>query len=184
MALTRVSSIVVDPSTLTKAYLDDFESRTLSEDYGWLIFCVLIHQAVSKRSAEFEGKDPAVFNCAEFLYGELRVFEWIKKLKRKSAFFFDSTLVKLGLTICFYEAMNGSTFTLNQCFHERVKSMDVIAILEMFRPTPSLSPVGFDLRSNSTDSETSFDISLCENCTELPGNVPTATNLQTHAYLK
>jgi len=73
MALTRVSSIVVDPSTLTKAYLDDFESRTLSEDDGWLIFCVLIHQAVNKRSAEFEGKDPAVFNCAEFLYGELRV---------------------------------------------------------------------------------------------------------------
>ena len=84
MALTRFSSIVVDPSTHTKAYLDEFESSTLSQDDGWLIFCVLIHQAVKKkRSADYEGDDPAVFHCDEFLYNDKSVFEWIEKQKKQ-----------------------------------------------------------------------------------------------------
>jgi hypothetical protein len=179
MALTRISSIVVDPSTLTKAYLNDFKSPTLSEDDGWLIFSILIHQAVNKRSADFEGVDPAVFGCNEFLYNDKRVFEWIKQQKKKNKYYFDSTLIALGLTILFYKSMTGSTFSLNNAFHERVKSMDVLAILEMFKPTTSLTTGVLHLRSDLTDSETSFDsndsndsmevaVQLCENCAELP----------------
>ncbi len=116
-----------------------------------------LHQAVKKRSAEFDGEDSAEFNCAEFLYDDKRVLEWIRKLKRKNASFFDSTLRELGLTISFCRGMRGSTFTLNNAFHERVTSMDVLAILEMFRPTSSLPPGAIQLRSDLTDSETSFD---------------------------
>ena len=57
--------------------------------------------------------------------------------------------------------------------------MDVLAILEMFRPTTSFPPGVIQLRSDLTDSETSFDstdsndsmevaVQICENCTELP----------------
>ena len=51
MTLNYLSLIVVDPTKLTKKYLDEISSPLSPED-GWIIFAVLLHQVFRKFSSD------------------------------------------------------------------------------------------------------------------------------------
>ena len=149
MTLNYLSSIVVDPTKLTKKYLDEISSPLSPED-GWIIFAVLLHQASRKFSSDAHFSLRSL-NCKDVFYANQNVYDWLilQRRKRKQVF---ETLENLGLCILVYRGFQGTTFNISLEFYDQVKSMDVMTLHQFLMPTITFAPICMPLRSLSNDS--------------------------------